>query len=360
MVPMRARICVGAVPDRPLWPDNSRCILAVMNGSMKPRVAMVFTGGTISMRLDPAAGGAVPMLSGDEILAQVPGLEQIAEVTTTDFARLPGPHITPARMLELSRVVASQLADKRVNGVVVTHGTDTLEETAYLLDLVLPSDQPVVLVGAMRNSSELGWDGPANLRSAVRVAADPAVRGLGVLVVMNDLVFAASEATKTHAESLETFQSRDFGPVGIVDKDRVIVSRRRAAREHIAAIRLDERVEIVKLSAGSDGRLIRRSIEDGARGLIIEGLGRGNVPITALGEAERAIQSGIPVVITSRCPRGRVLDTYAYEGAGKQLKRRGAILGGSLPSHKARIKLMLLLGAERTLEEIRASFGVTD
>ena len=247
-----------------------------------------------------------------------------------------------------------------MNGVVITHGTDTLEETAYLLDLVLPSEQPVVLVGAMRNSSELGCDGPANLRSAVRVAADPAVRGLGVLVVMNDQLLAASEATKTHAESLETFQSRDFGPLGIVDEDRVIVSRRRAAREHIPATRIDERVEIVKLSAGSDGRLIRRSIEDGARGLIIEGLGRGNVPITALGEVERAIQSDIPVVITSRCPRGRVLDTYAYEGAGKQLKRWGAILGGLLPSHKARIKLMLLLGAERTLGEIRASFGVTD
>ena len=331
-----------------------------MNSAMKPRVAIVFTGGTISMRLDPTAGGAVPMLSGEEILAQVPGLEQIAQVVTTDFARLPGPHITPSRMLELSRVIASQLADERANGVVVTHGTDTLEETAYLLDLVLPSDQPVVLVGAMRTSSELGWDGPANLRSAVRVAVEPVVRGLGVLVVMNNQLLAASEATKTDAESLETFQSRDFGPLGIVDQDRVIVSRRRAAREHIPAARLDQRVEIVKLSAGSDGRLVRRSIEDGARGLIIEGLGRGNVPVTALDEVERAIQSGIPVVITSRCPRGRVLDTYAYEGAGKQLKRRGAILGGLLPSHKARIKLMLLLGAERTLDEIRASFGVTD
>jgi len=312
------------------------------------------------MRLDPAAGGAVPMLSGEEILAQVPGLDQIAEVAATDFARLPGPHITPARMLELSRLVASQFADERVNGVVVTHGTDTLEETAYLLDLVLPSDQPVVLVGAMRNSSELGWDGPANLRSALRVAVDPGVRGLGVLVVMNDQLLAASEATKTHAESLETFQSREFGPLGIVDKDRVIVSRRRASREHVPATRLDERVELVKLSAGSDGRLIRHAIEDGARGLVIEGLGRGNVPITALGEVERAIQSGIPVVITSRCPRGRVLDSYAYDGAGKQLTRWGAILGGLLPSHKARIKLMLLLGAGSTLEEIRRSFGIFD
>ena len=327
-----------------------------MNSQAKPRVAIVFTGGTISMRFDSAAGGAVPSLSGEEILAQVPGLKEISEVTVADFARLPGPHMTPERMLELARVVAAQVADQRADGVVITHGTDTLDETAYLLDLVLRLEEPVVFVGAMRPSSELGWDGPANLRSAVRVAADHAARGLGVLVVLNGQVLAASEATKTHADALDTFQSRDFGPLGIVDNDRVIVSRRRAVREHIPAPRLDERVEIVKLSAGSDGRLIRHALEDGARGLVIEGFGRGNVPITALGEIQRAIQAGIPVVITSRCPRGRVLDMYAYEGAGKQLRRWGAILGGLLPSHKARLKLMLLLGAGRTVGEIGASF----
>jgi L-asparaginase len=208
----------------------------------------------------------------------------------------------------------------------------------------------------MRNSSELGWDGPANLRSAVRVAAEPVARGLGVLVVMNDQLIAAADATKTHTESVDTFQGRDFGPLGVVDKDRVLLRHRRVAREHIPATRLEERVEIIKLSVGSDGRLVRHAMEDGARGLVIEGLGRGNVPVTGLVEVERAIHSGIPVVIASRCPRGRVLDTYAYEGAGKQLKRWGAILGGMLSSHKARIKLMLLLGAGRTMDEIRASF----
>ena len=205
----------------------------------KPRVAVVFTGGTISMRVDPAAGGAVPTLSGEEILRLVPGLAEIAEVTVVEFARLPGPHMTPVRMWDLSGVVAQQLADARVNGVVITHGTDTLEETAYLLDLTLKSEKPVVLVGSMRNGSEPSWDGPANLRTAVRVAADPAARGLGVLVVMGDQLLAAVEATKTHTESVDTFQARDFGPVGIVDKDRIIVTRRRAAREHIAAQRIE-------------------------------------------------------------------------------------------------------------------------
>src|SRR6266540_3034847 len=193
-----------------------------MTESRKPRVAVVFTGGTISMRFDSTAGGALPMLSGAEILAQVPGLVEVAEVVTTDFSRLPGPHITPVRMLELARSVGAQLDDARVDGMVVTHGTDTLEETAYLLDLVLRSEKPVVFVGAMRNSSEPSWDGPANLRSAIRVAADPGARGLGVLVVMNDQLIAASDATKTHTESVDAFQSRDFGPLGIVDKDRII------------------------------------------------------------------------------------------------------------------------------------------
>jgi L-asparaginase len=322
---------------------------------VKPRVAIFFTGGTISMRVDPKTGGPVPALSGEQILARIEGLDQLAEFEVINFALLPGPHMTPPRMLELARRVAEKLSDETVTGIVVTHGTDTLEETAYLLDLVLQSEKPVVFVGSMRNSSELSWDGPGNLRSAARVAIDPSARGLGVLVVMNDRVIAAAEATKTHTEDVDTFQGRNFGPLGMVDKDRVILARRPLKREHIAANHLEERVEIIKLSAGSDGRLIRLTIEDGARALVIEGLGRGNVPITALANVERAIQAGIPVVITSRCPRGRVLDTYAYDGAGRPLKRMGAILSGMIPSHKARIKLMLLLGAGSDLERIRAS-----
>jgi len=323
---------------------------------MKPRLATFFTGGTISMRIDPATGGAVPALSGEEIIALVPGLDRIAEFDLINFARLPGPHWTPGRMMELARAVKEKLADEKIAGAVVTHGTDTLEETAYLLDLVLDEEKPVVFVGAMRNSSELSWDGPGNLRSAVRVAVDPAARGLGVIVAMNEQLIAAAEATKTHTESTDTFQSRDFGPLGLVDKDRVIVMRRPAEREHIATDRIEERVDVIKMVAGADGRFISFAIDDGARGLVIEGLGRGNVTVAALPAIERAIAANIPVVIASRCPRGRVLDTYAYEGAGRQLRKMGVILGGMLPSHKARIKLMLALGAGWSSEKIRASF----
>jgi L-asparaginase len=322
----------------------------------KPCVAVVFTGGTISMRFDPAAGGAVPVLSGREILAQVPGLENIAEVITTDFARMPGPHMTPAKMFELAKCVRKQLENPQVRGAVVTHGTDTLEETAYMTDLLINSDKPIVFVGAMRNSSELGWDGPANLRSAIRVAIEPTATSLGTLVMFNEKFFAADEAIKMQSDSLGTFQSRDFGPLGIVDQDKVIVKHRRMERNFISATRVEEHVEIIKLSAGSDGKLLRHAIEDGAKGIVIEGLGRGNVPITALEEVKRAAASGIPIVITSRCPGGRVLDTYAYTGAGKQLKEMGVVLGGMIPSHKARIQLMLWLGAGIGTQKIRKMF----
>ncbi|MSU62614.1 MAG: asparaginase [Pedosphaera sp.] len=322
----------------------------------RPRVLMIFTGGTISMRFDPAAGGPVPAMTGEQILSQVRGIQETTDIGVVDFARLPGPHMTPARMWELAGAARAGVRDPDTDGVVITHGTDTLEESAYLLHLVMDTDKPVVFVGAMRNSSELSWDGPANLLAATRVAADPGACGLGVLVVMANQVFAAADATKTDPEALDTFQGRDTGPLGAVDKDRVIWWHRPFARDQVTTQRLEERVEIIKLSAGSDGRLLRLAIEDGARGLVVECLGRGNVPITALEQVLWAIRSDIPIVLTSRCPRGRVLDTYAYEGAGRELRRAGAILGGSLPSHKARIKLMLLLGAENSVEQIRTAF----
>lgn len=323
---------------------------------MKPRLATFFTGGTISMRIDPATGGAIPMLSGEEIIAQVPGLNDLAEFDLINFDRLPGPHWTPERMMELAQAVREKLRDDRIVGAVVTHGTDTLEETAYFLDLVLAIDKPVVFIGAMRNSSELSWDGPENLAAAVRVAIEPEARRLGVVVAMNSQIISAAEATKTHTESTDTFQSRDFGSLGFVDKDRVIVMRHPFERELIQTDSVESRVDIVKMFAGADGRFIDFAVREGARAVVVEGLGRGNVTVPAMAAIGRAIEAGLPVVITSRCPRGRVLDTYAYDGAGRQLTQIGAILGGMLPSHKARIKLMLALGAGWNVEQIRESF----
>jgi L-asparaginase len=308
------------------------------------RILFVFTGGTISMRLD-AGGVAVPALSGQEVLALVPDATRLCEPVILDYGRFPGPHITPARMWELQERIASALESGGIDGVVVTHGTDTLEETAYFLDCLHPFPQPVVLTGAMRNSSELGFDGPANLRAAIRVAADPASAGRGVMVVMNDLIHAAAEVTKNDTQAVDTFVSPVYGALGIADADRILYTRSQAQHRPIPAAGFETLVYLVSACAGSDATLLDAATAAGAKGIVIAGTGRGNVPPAMLPGIDRALAEGVAVVIASRCRQGRVLDTYGYEGSGRDLRRRGVILSGLLSPAKARIRLMLALRA---------------
>jgi len=323
---------------------------------MKKRLAIIFTGGTISMKFDPVIGAAVPALSGREILDLARGAEDVAGVEVIEFGRFRGPHMTLPRMMRLAAEVRAALERQDIDGVVITHGTDTLEETAYLLDLTTASEKPVALVGALRNSSEMGWDGPPNLLAAMRVAAADAARGLGVLVVMNDAIFAAGEATKTHSEAFDAFQSPNFGPLGVVDRGDVIICRAPCARRHLPASAIVEPVFLIKLAAGCDSTLIDAAIDAGARGLVVEALGRGNVPPETLPAIERAVGAGLPVVLVSRCLRGRVFDSYGYEGGGKQLRGLGVIFTSYLNGQKARIKLSLALSLTSDLAEIRAFF----
>jgi L-asparaginase len=263
-------------------------------------------------------------------------------------------------MLELSRFVEATLGSDECDGVVVTHGTDTLEETAYFLDLTLSSPKPVVLTGAMRNSSEIGWDGPSNLLAATRVASSEAARELGVLIVLNETILAAGEATKTHTEAFDAFQSPDFGPLGVIDKGRVIVRRSSTGRIHLRPERMEAPVFLIKVAAGYDSTLIDACLAAGAKGLVIEGLGRGNVPRECVPGIQRTILAGIPVVIASRCLRGRVFESYGYEGGNKQLRAIGAISAGFLNGQKARIKLGLALGATSDSNELRRLFEGDD
>src|SRR4051812_27613097 len=175
-------------------------------------IGLLFTGGTISMKLDPATGAAVPALGATDILTHVPGMKDVSEIEFEDFSRLPGPHVTPDQMWRLARRAAAWLERPDVDGLVITHGTDTLEETAFLLDLVLTTDKPVVLTGAMRTVSDASWDGPGNLVSAARVAAADVAAGQGVLIVMDDEILAARDARKVHTESSGSFASMEFGP----------------------------------------------------------------------------------------------------------------------------------------------------
>ncbi len=310
-------------------------------------IVLVFTGGTISMRHDPAAGGAVPTLTGHEIVALAPGIDRLAQLDVDDWGAFPGPHMTPDRMWALRGRILEHLARPDVDGVVVTHGTDSLEETAYLVARSVASDKPVVFTGAMRTSSELGWDGPGNLGAAVRVAASDEARGQGVLVVMSDRVFTALDVTKAHTYMVDAFDSPGLGPIAVLDDGRVVFRRSIPAPPPILnAATLAQPVDIVYSFAGSDSRLLDASRELGkGRAIVVAGMGRGNVPVAMLDGIDRWIAEAKPVVITSRAGRGRVGHTYGYAGGGRRLAERGAIFAGSRRPQQARIDVMLGLGA---------------
>jgi L-asparaginase len=324
--------------------------------SGRRHVHVLFTGGTISMRIDPGIGAAVPALSGEEIVARVRGLRKQARLSVENYARLPGPHVTPHWMWRLKDRVAALLQDPAVDGVVVTHGTDTLEETAYLLDLTLESAKPVVFCGAMRTISEAGWDGPANLMAAVRTAVHADAAGRGVLIALGGEIHSASEATKRHTESLAAFHSPG-GPIGRVRRGTVSFQRPASRRPRLAARRLVAAVDLHVMAAGVDDALLRASLARGARGLVLEATGCGNVPPSVLPGIRSALAARIPVVVVSRCPEGPVAPVYGYRGGGQMLRELGVVLGPELPGQKARIRLMVALGATSDLESLRRIFG---
>ena len=308
------------------------------------------------MRHDTSAGGAVPSLSGRDILALAPAIEQIAEVEIVDFGAFPGPHMTMDRMWALRNEIAKHAARSDVNGIVITHGTDSMEESAYLAARSLTAQKPIVFTGAMRTSSDLGWDGPANLGAAVRVAADKNSQGYGVLVTLCDRVFSALDVTKTHTFTVDAFESPGLGPLGIVDDGHVVF--RRALPEipkPLAPRDLGGPVDIVYAWAGSDSRLLDASRRD-ANGVVVAGMGRGNVPPAMIDGIDRFHEEGKPVIIASRVQRGRVGRTYGYPGGARRLHDRGAILAGNRRPQQARIDLMLALGEGLGLGQIRELF----
>ncbi|QAT40136.1 asparaginase [Clostridium sp. JN-9] len=309
------------------------------------KVAVVFNGGTISMKVDPRIKAAVPSLTGEDIMSMVTGIEEFATVESYTFSNVPSPHMTPLNMMELSKFIRKLLDRDDISGVVVTHGTDTLEETAYLLDLTINNEKPVIVTGSMRSSSELGYDGPANLAASICTAITQEARGKGVLVCLNDELNCASEVTKSNSMSLNTFKSPYFGPVGIVDNNEVIFYRDTLKKQHIKTDVIETKVDLIKCVSGLDSRIIDYYISQGDKGLVIEGLGRGNIPPDMVDGVKRALDKEIPIVLVSRCYESRVLDTYGYHGGGKELKNMGVIFGDNLPGQKARIKLMVALGA---------------
>jgi L-asparaginase len=315
-------------------------------------IALLFTGGTISMRHDAGAGGAIPKLSAREIVAATRGIEEIADLEIEDWGAFPGPHMSMERIWALRNRIVGLLARDDIAGIVLTHGTDTLEESAYLCARSIDASKPIVFTGAMRAASDLGWDGPANLLDAAKVAASDEAVGHGVMVVMGGRIFTGLDVTKAHTHLLDAFESPGLGPIGVIDDDRVIFRRSLPPAAHILdPVAPATPIDIVTAFAGADRRLLDACRPTG-RGLVVAAMGRGNVPPTMADGIADWIGDGKPVVIASRAMRGRVGPTYGYPGGGRRLVELGAVFSGSRRPQQARIELALAMGAGLSTAEL--------
>ena len=308
-------------------------------------VAVVFTGGTISMRHDPVAGGNVPVLSGADLLATVPGLDEIATIIPIDHGLTPASHFQFPDLFDIWARVTGALATDEVVGAVIVQGTDAIEDTAFFFDLVHTGPKPVVVTGAMRSASAPDYDGPANLRDAVRAAAAPELADAGVVVVLAGSIEPADDVIKTHASSFETFRSLNTGSLGRIEGEGVHLVKARGPRRHIAATKAAERVRLVVATVAADGLEIDALRAVGADGFVVAATGGGNTSPLILAAAERAMADGLPVVLTTRSPAGEATAAYAFPGGGATWVRAGAMLSGHLGGPKARVALALGLGA---------------
>nr|WP_249222954.1 asparaginase [Noviherbaspirillum sp. L7-7A] len=309
-----------------------------------PQVQFIATGGTIAMKIDPVKNAPVPAISGDDLLATVPDVAKYASIQVNNLSNVPSDYMDPARWIELTRAVQAALDKPEVAGVIVSHGTDTLEETAFWLDLTVKSAKPVVLIGAQRNASSPDFDGPRNLLNAVRIAVDQQSQQKGVMLAMNNQINSARYVVKTHTANVETFNSGDFGFLGEVYPDRVMYANAPVRRQHIP-IRADKmpEVEIVAMYGGADGMALRQAVDRGVRGIVVQALGMGNMNMAMFEAVKYALSKGVPVVVSTRVHSGRVLPNYGFVGGGKTTADAGAVMADDLKPAKARILLMLLL-----------------
>ncbi|MDI7274548.1 MAG: asparaginase [Anaerolineae bacterium] len=321
-----------------------------------PSVHIIGLGGTISMASSGALG-VVPSLTAEELGATLPQLAGVASLSATSLRMVAGSSLSLDDLLATATEAQRRL-DEGADGVVVTQGTDTIEEVAFALDLLVAGDGPVVVTGAMRNPTQPGADGPANLLAAVQVAASPQARGLGALVVFADEVHAARFVQKAHTQSTGAFRSRLAGPIGWVAEGRVRIVARPIGRRHLVlpADAPDRPVALVTLALGDDGRLLRAVEGLGYAGLVVEALGGGHAP-APLADALGHLAAAMPVVLASRTGCGEVLQrTYGFTGSESDLLARGLISAGALDGPKARILLWLLLRGGAGREEIARAF----
>ena len=323
-------------------------------------IVVVSTGGTIAMLPDPETGKLVPAVSGEELVEMLrsagsEGARAIPPLRLDDFASVPSFDMHGELAVSLARRVVAH-ATGGADGVVVTHGTDTMEESAYVVERLLPLDHPpVVLTGAQRSAAESDSDGPRNLRDAIRVASDPAARSRGPLVAFAGEIHAAREVRKVHTSALAAFGSPGYGRIGTVDGARVVFQRsveRRPPLPDPAGVL--PTVDLIRLYAGSDPRFLRASVATGARAIVLEATGRGNANEQVLDGVREAVEAGVPVVVASRCAEGRVEPVYG-RGGGKDLEEAGALFAGDLAGPKARALLQLALAGGIGIAEVLAA-----
>ena len=314
-------------------------LFAAPLSSAAPKVHLLGTGGTI-------AGGSGGSLGAGELASLLANVAGVAEVSVEDFSNIGSSRMTPELQFRLAERVSSLFEERTdLSGIVITHGTDSLEETAFLVDLVVPPGKPVVFAAAQRPPRDTDTDGPRNLLNAIRIASHPGTGGLGVLVTLNDEMHAARDVRKTHAVALNAFVSPWVGPIGHVDSERVYLFHRPARLLTIAASRIEPRVDLITLYAGSDGGAIRNAVRSGAQGLVVEVFGRGNVPPEAMAAVAEAREKGVTVAFSSRTGGGRV-------ELGEDAKQAGVLSAEDLDGLKARIVLIVALGAGADAERI--------
>ncbi|GGC85520.1 asparaginase [Enterococcus wangshanyuanii] len=312
-------------------------------------ILVLHTGGTISMSKE--ADGNVALNTMNPLLEQEALLEGKVNLIVESIFNIPSPHMTLKRMLELKERI-QQAHTEKIDGVVITHGTDTLEETAYFLDITLENKIPVVLTGAMRSSNEIGTDGLYNFISAVWTACSEDSQGKGVLVVMNDEIHTARYVTKTHTTNVATFRTPTFGPIGMIAKERTFFASEVRPQEICDIQEVEGNVYVIKAYAGMDQQLFDLVDNDQTDGLVIEALGAGNLPPQTLPALNRLLQRNIPIVLVSRCSNGIAEDIYDYEGGGVNLKKMGLIFSRGLNGPKARIRLIVGLNSGKSMQEL--------
>jgi L-asparaginase len=326
--------------------------IAEMN--LNQQIVIVGTGGTIASRYDPARGRSIASQQVEEIVALLPNQAGLPRLEFQNFATMASFEMTMEMAHKLVKCVAELLARIDVGGVVVTQGTDTMEETSFLADLLLPPGKPVVFTGAQLPHDHPQTDGPRNLENSIRAAASPDTHGLGVMVCFNGQLHAARDVTKVHTSALETFHSYEHGALGCVDAGQVVIFRRPELKLSLSAEKLDKRVDLIQVGLGIDGRSIDTALAAGIDGIVVEAFGRGNVTTDFSRGVGRACAAGVPVVVTSRCPTGRVKAIYGSGGGGgRDLEDVGAIFAGDLKGPKARILLTVALSNPETRTRLR-------